>query len=111
MKPIRLAEAIAVFARKDLYGFQESTWAFIDAITGGDIVTPADEALASIRRPYELLDISEDGQVWKCPICGRHLSGETLDELDDGVSDPAIMHRHDCAWVAARRKVAALEGQ
>ena len=99
MRPIRLADAIAVFARKDLYGFQESTWAFIDAITGGDIVTPADETLARMT-PYAVE--VEGGWDWDC--CGRPTNPLNVPTRYD-------QHATECEWLKASIKVDALEGQ
>lgn len=103
MKPVRLSRAVAQVeesislhereGRRDREMFARGRLAMLlDFADGEYIVTPADEALAKIQDPFV-----QEGNYWNCVGCGNPRmwpSGET--------------GHHDCAWVKAKAKVAAL---
>lgn len=85
-KPIRLAEAI-----RESY-FDAPVLRLVES---GEIVTPADQALAKVKDPFV-----QEGNYWNCVGCGNPKMWPS------GTSGHV-----DCAWVKAKAKVAALEAQ
>ena len=104
MSPVRLADAIAEvpagsepaatpFEHKVKW---HSYWEILTDVKEGRIVTPADEALATIR-PQWIVALST------CPFCSAKLPRQAITSLFESA------HGHGCAWVDARRKVERLE--
>ena len=104
MKPIRLADLIDSLETDYLDQCNEEDWSGADRtdlklgnlkrMARGEIVTPADEALAAVALFYN------QDRLLQCPVCNK---------VEHVIVSEPFPHAEDCARQTARRKVAALE--